>query len=44
MLNYFMVPHSFKNILREHCKTCVKRPLSKIPKIGFQDLVSLNTG
>ena len=41
MLNYFMVPHSFKNILREHCKTCVKRPLSKI---GFQNLLSLNTG
>ena len=25
-------------------KTCVKRPLSKRPKIGFQDLLSLNAG
>ena len=26
------------------CKTCVKRPLSKIPKIGFQDQLLLNAG
>ena len=25
-----------------YSKTCVKRPLSKIPKIGFQDQLSLN--
>ena len=25
-------------------KTCVKWPLSKRPKIGFQDLLSLNAG
>ena len=25
-------------------KTCVKRPLSKEPKIGFQDQLSLNAG
>ena len=25
-------------------KTCVKRPLSKRPKIGFQDQLSLNAG
>ena len=28
----------------EYCKTCVKRPLSKRPKIGFQDKLSLNVG
>ena len=27
-----------------HSKTCVKRPLSKRPKIGFQDQLSLNAG
>ena len=27
-----------------YSKTCVKRPLSKRPKIGFQDQVSLNAG
>ena len=27
-----------------YSKTCVKRPLSKRPKIGFQDLLSLNAG
>ena len=26
------------------CKTCVKWPLSKRPKIGFQDQLSLNAG
>ena len=26
------------------CKTCVKRPLSKRPKIGFQDQLLLNAG
>ena len=25
-------------------KTCVKRPISKRPKIGFQDQLSLNAG
>ena len=29
---------------RYHSKTCVKRPLSKRPKIGFQDQLSLNAG
>ena len=28
----------------EYSKTCVKRPLSKRPKIGFQDQLSLNAG
>ena len=27
-----------------YSKTCVKRPLSKRPKIGFQDKLSLNAG
>ena len=27
-----------------HSKTCVKRLLSKRPKIGFQDQLSLNAG
>ena len=27
-----------------YSKTCVKRPLSTRPKIGFQDLLSLNAG
>ena len=28
----------------KYSKTCVKRPLSKRPKIGFQDHLSLNAG
>ena len=28
----------------EYSKTCVKQPLSKRPKIGFQDQLSLNAG
>ena len=27
-----------------YSKTCAKRPLSKRPKIGFQDQLSLNAG
>ena len=27
-----------------YSKTCVKRPLSKRPKIGFQEQLSLNAG
>ena len=27
-----------------YSKTCLKRPLSKRPKIGFQDHLSLNAG
>ena len=30
--------------LIRYSKTCVKRPLSKRPKIGFQDQLSLNAG
>ena len=30
--------------LLEHSKTCIKRPLPKRPKIGFQDQLSLNAG
>ena len=29
---------------RVYSKTCVKQPLSKRPKIGFQDQLSLNEG
>ena len=29
---------------KHNSKTCVKRPLSKRPKIGFQDSLSLNAG
>ena len=29
---------------RLYSKTCVKQPLSKRPKIGFQDQLSLNAG
>ena len=30
--------------MRIYSKTCVKWPLSKRPKIGFQDQLSLNVG
>ena len=29
---------------KEYSKTCVKRPLSKIPTLGFQDQLSFNAG
>ena len=32
------------NLVFVYNKTCVKRPLSKIPKIWFQDQLSLNAG
>ena len=32
------------NIRSMYSKTCEKRPLSKRPKIGFQDQLSLNAG
>ena len=32
------------NRVSHYSKTCVKRPLSKGPKIGFQDQLSLNAG
>ena len=32
------------NRYQVYSKTCVKRPLAKRPKIGFQDLLSLNAG
>ena len=34
--------HNFSKI--QYSKTCVKWPLSKGPKIGFQDQLSLNEG
>ena len=33
-----------RNIHIDYSKTCVKWPLSKRPKIGFQDQLSLNAG
>ena len=30
--------------MENYSKTCVKRPLSKRPQIGFQDQLSLNAG
>ena len=36
------VPKSQNSVL--YSKTCVKRPLSKRPQIGFQDQLSLNAG
>ena len=29
---------------KDYSKTCIKRPLSKRPKVGFQDKLSLNAG
>ena len=31
-------------MISAYSKICVKQPLSKIPKIGFQDQLSLNAG
>ena len=37
--------HCIKNFPHaRYSKTCAKRPLSKRPKIGFQDQLSLNAG
>ena len=36
--------HYDLRVLIVYSKTCVKRPLSKRPKIGFQDQLSLNAG
>ena len=37
-------PKRSKTILGNYSITCVKRPLSKRPQIGFQDQLSLNAG
>ena len=34
----------FKTNFNDYSKTCVKWPLSKRPRIGFQDQLSLNAG
>ena len=31
-------------LISQYSKTCVKQPLSKRPKIGFEDQISLNAG
>ena len=41
--NQFLFSRFLKS-RRGYSKTCVKRPLSKRPKIGFQDQLSLNAG
>ena len=41
-LNHLMVPGTITVI--QYSKTCVKQPLSKRPKIGFQDQLLLNAG
>ena len=38
----FKVAKYHATVLIEYSKTYVKRPLSKRPKIGFQDQLSLN--
>ena len=38
------MPEMFRYYVSLYSKTCVKRPLSKRPKIGFQDRLSLNAG
>ena len=38
------VSHLLFDVEFIYSKACVKRPLSKRPKIGFQDQLSLNTG
>ena len=35
---------SFQPINTQYSNTCVERPLSKRPKLGFQDQLSLNAG
>ena len=43
--NLDVLNHSVKiSFLVLYSKTCVKRPPSKRPKIGFQDQLSLNAG
>ena len=40
----FFCPIFHQNFAKKYSKTCVKRPLSNLPKIGFQDQLSLNAG
>ena len=39
-----MGPKESNQTISMYSKTCVKQQLSKIPNIGFQDLLSLNAG
>ena len=34
----------FSHVDANFSKTCLKQPLKKKPKIGFQDILSLNAG
>ena len=38
------MPHKTKLQKKEYSKTCLKRPIKKNTKIGFQDRLSLNAG
>ena len=42
------MPHSASfhqpSLFAKYSKTCLKRPLTKIPKVGFQDFLLLNAG
>ena len=40
--DFFFKINFFDKIFQEYRKTCLKRPLSKRPKIGFQDQLLLN--
>ena len=39
-----MAQHTYRSAKSCYSKTCVKQPLSKRPKIGFQKQLSLNAG
>ena len=45
-LHIKILPPKMRKLVLEikYSKTCVKRPLSKRPKIGFKDQLSLNAG
>ena len=38
-----MVKYKISNV-KQYSKTCLKQPLKRRPKIGFQDRLSLNAG
>ena len=40
----FKEEKAYVRVQGQYSKTCVKRPLSKRPQIGFQDQLSLNAG
>ena len=44
--NHDIIPHCYTYVIWSayYSKTCLKQPLSKRPKIDFQDQLSLNAG